>query len=131
MSIINLMFYNKIRYDLASHRFQWFIGQVIFYECISPLTNSTTHNWVMQHVFNYIGLVSASTNLRLRYVTTCSFSSVSCVRTASMTLSSSAMYNRNGTPARGAFNMGAEDKYFLMRSNASCYSAPKRIWHHS
>jgi hypothetical protein len=22
----------------------------------SPLTNSTTHNWVMQHVFNYIGL---------------------------------------------------------------------------
>jgi hypothetical protein len=53
-------------------------------------------------------LVSASTNLRLRYVTTCSFPSVSCVRTALMTLSSAAMYNRNGIPARGAFNTGAE-----------------------
>jgi hypothetical protein len=30
-----------------------------------------------------------------------------------MTLSSTAMYNRNGTPARGAFNTGAEDKYFF------------------
>jgi hypothetical protein len=30
-----------------------------------------------------------------------------------MTLSSAAMYNRNGTPACGAFNTGAEDKYFF------------------
>jgi hypothetical protein len=37
------------------------------------------------------------------------------------------MYNRNGTPARGAFNTGAEDKYFLMRSNASCCSAPSEF----
>jgi hypothetical protein len=48
-----------------------------------------------------------------------------------MALSSAAMYNRNGTPARGAFNTGAEDNYFLMRSNASCCSAPKQIRHHS
>jgi hypothetical protein len=32
------------------------------------------------------------------------------------------MYNLNGTPTYGAFNIGAEDKYFLMRSNASCCS---------
>jgi hypothetical protein len=42
-----------------------------------------------------------------------------------MTLSSVAMYNRNDTPARGAFNTGVEDKYFLMGSNASCCSAPQ------
>jgi hypothetical protein len=30
-----------------------------------------------------------------------------------MTLSSAAMYNRNGTPTYGAFNTGAEDKYFF------------------
>jgi hypothetical protein len=42
-----------------------------------------------------------------------------------MTLSSAAMHNRNGTPACGAFNTGAEKKYFLMRSNASCCSAPQ------
>jgi hypothetical protein len=29
-----------------------------------------------------------------------------------MTLSSAAMYNRNGTPACGAFNTGAKDMYF-------------------
>jgi hypothetical protein len=29
-----------------------------------------------------------------------------------MTLSSAAMYNQNGTLARGAFNTGAENKYF-------------------
>jgi hypothetical protein len=40
------------------------------------------------------------------------------------TLSSAAIYSLNGTPTCGALNMGAEDKYFLMRSNASCYSAP-------
>jgi hypothetical protein len=40
-------------------------------------------------------------------------------------LSSAAMYNLNGAPTCGAFNTGAEDKYFLMRSNASCCSAPK------
>jgi hypothetical protein len=34
------------------------------------------------------------------------------------------MYNLNDTPACGAFNTGAEDKYFLMRSNASYCSAP-------
>jgi hypothetical protein len=36
MSIINPMFYNKIRYDLASHRFQWFIGHVILVSNICP-----------------------------------------------------------------------------------------------
>jgi hypothetical protein len=44
-----------------------------------------------------------------------------------MTLSSAAMYNQNGTPAHGAFNTGAKDKYFLMRSNASCCSAPSEF----
>jgi hypothetical protein len=29
----------------------------------------------------------------------------------------------NSTPTCGAFNTGAEDKYFLMRSNTSCCSA--------
>jgi hypothetical protein len=47
------------------------------------------------------------------------------VRIALITLSSAAMYNLNGTPTCGAFNTGVEDKYFLMRSNASCSSAPR------
>jgi hypothetical protein len=50
--------------------------------------------------------------------------SVSCVRTDPITLSSDAMYNLNGTPACGAFNIGVEDNYFLVRSNASCCSTP-------
>jgi hypothetical protein len=44
-----------------------------------------------------------------------------------MTLSSAAMYNRNGTPACGAFNTGAEDRYFLMRSNTSYYLPPSEF----
>jgi hypothetical protein len=56
LSIIDPIFYKKICYDLAFHRFQWFIGQVIFYKCISPFTNSITHNRVLEHVFDHIGL---------------------------------------------------------------------------
>jgi hypothetical protein len=44
-----------------------------------------------------------------------------------MTLFSVAMYNWNGIPARGAFNTGAKDKYFLTRSNASYCSAPSEF----
>jgi hypothetical protein len=35
------------------------------------------------------------------------------------------IYNLNDTPSCGAFNTGAENKYFLIRSNVSYYSAPK------
>jgi hypothetical protein len=65
-------------------------------------------------------LVSTSTSLRLRYVTMCSFPLVNCVRTTLIALSSAAMYNLNGTPACGAFNMGVEDK-ISNEINASCF----------
>jgi hypothetical protein len=69
-------------------------------------------------------LVLASTSLRLRYVTTCSFPLVACVRTTLITLSSAGMYNLSDTPTCGAFNMGAEDK-ISNEINASCFSAAK------
>jgi hypothetical protein len=37
------------------------------------------------------------------------------------------MYNQNGTPTCGAFNTEAEDKYFLMRSNASVVLPPSEF----
>jgi hypothetical protein len=51
---------------------------------------------------------------------------VSCVRTAPITLSSTAMYNVMCTPACGAFNTGDKTNIFN-KNNASCYSAPSEI----
>jgi hypothetical protein len=55
---------------MAFHRFQWFISQVIFYECISPFTNSTTHNRVLQHVFDHIGLTGNGAMIRQQITST-------------------------------------------------------------
>ena len=43
--VINPMLNNKIRYNLASHKFQRFTSQIIFNQSISPLADSSTQNW--------------------------------------------------------------------------------------
>jgi hypothetical protein len=58
------MLYNKMSYDLAFPRCQRLVGQVIFYKCISPFTNPTTHNWALQHMFNYIYLTQNGARAR-------------------------------------------------------------------
>jgi hypothetical protein len=58
------MVYNEISYNLAFHRFQRFISQVIFYKCINSFTNPTTQDEVLQHILDHIGLTRNNARAR-------------------------------------------------------------------
>jgi hypothetical protein len=40
----------------------------MFYKCISPFNNSTTHDWVLHHMFDYIGLTQNDVRARQKVI---------------------------------------------------------------